>query len=87
MILFVNDDKYSYRRVSATDHDNENHAVVENDVRLLHLLLALAVDLGEVGISLEVELQVASQVLQVCKPEHLNFTNCFENFDLGSFQE
>ena len=87
MILFVNDDKYSHWRVSATDHDNENDTVVEDDESQQHLLLALAVDLGEVGISLEVELQVASQVLQVCKPEHLNFTNCFENSDLGSFQE
>ena len=76
------DDTFPHWWLSATDHDSGNDAVVEDDVRQQHLLLALAVDLGEVGVPLEVELQVAPQVLQICKPEHLKFIHCFENFDL-----
>ena len=80
--LFVYDNSFPHWWLSATDHDSDNDAVVADDVGQQHLLLALAVDLGEVGVPLEVELQVAPQVLQICKPEHLNFIHCSENFDL-----
>ena len=85
MFLFAYDDTFSHWWLSATDHDHavvEDDAVVEDGVRQQHLLLALAVDLGEVRVSLEMEFQVAPQVLQICKPEHLKFVNWFENFNL-----
>ena len=44
----------------------------EDSVRL-HLLFTLTVDLCEVRVSFEVEPQVATKVLQVCKPEYLCF--------------
>ena len=51
----------------------------EDSVRL-HLLFTLTVDLCEVRVSFEVEPQVATKVLQVCKPEYLCFSFVFQSY-------